>query len=555
MPSEVKRGAVRIATNYMRLISNVLIGLVSVQILVKETGNEGWALISMLGVTAGLANLTEDTLRRSMIRELGAALHSKARDEFITVFNTANILALIMALPTLLIFGVILAILPLFNISPSLMSAAYWIVGCKAIESFFDVIFSPTFNTYIASERMFAHNICMIAQRIARLGAAIWLIVAISDSTSTSDALRSYAIVGAVMYIGVSFVAVLVMMLFIEPRTRPRPWLARRSAVGNLVQVGKWNLTLSLSQNLHMKADQIITNLFFGLTYNAIFGWAMQLSSYVRMLGVGVTDGIDAATARISSLQGNDSVRSMLQHSTRVHAFVAVPSAIGFFVLAEPMMRVWIGDRAEDPDTVIPKTALVIQIMVFGNMIRAVSDGWIGVLYGAGHIRRYAKPVAFWSILNPVIAVFLSMNLPETTAYLGPPIAFTVVTLLLSGIVVPIIGARCLELRTRDLFIPLLRPTLVSIVASPLLVIAAYGIQSWNLLNLAGTCALYALAVTLLSIRFVLDRAERARFMAMATNRVGLLRRRIRGGATPVLPVVPEPPAATQSLPESPSST
>lgn len=520
MASEIKRGLVRILANYTRLISNVLMGLVAVRILLHETGPEGFGLIAMLGATTGVAGLAEETVSRSMVGELSVALQNKEKGHFTRVFNTATFVSAGMACFTLCVYGLIYALIPVFEIEPHLLDAARWIVMFKAMESFCDVLLSPVFNMYVASERMMGYNAWVIAQRTARLMAAVWLVVALDPGTSVADALKTYAVAGAAMYIGVTLLAVLTMMLFVERRTIPRPWLARRSALQGLVKIGKWNMLMTFAQNLHLRADQIITNLFFGLIFNSLFGWAMQLTSYVRMLTVGMTDGLDAATARLSASKGIDSVRQLIRHSTRLHAFVALPTGIGVMVLAEPILRVWLGVKDPEKEAMIVAAVPVMQIVVCGTTARAVGDGWIRVLYGAGHIRTYARPIALWSVMNPILAIVLIKLLPSGAEYLGPPIAFGVVMVSLSAVLVPVVGARCLHMKTSELVRPAVGPAIMALVSCPVLLGAMHLIETWNLAWLALTCAVYAACVTTLCVMFVMTREERTRFGGAIARRL-----------------------------------
>ncbi|QYK47737.1 MAG: oligosaccharide flippase family protein [Phycisphaeraceae bacterium] len=525
MSSEAKRGAVRIAANYTRLLTNVVLGLVSVKILVEVAGDSAFGLVSTLGATTGIANLTEETVRRSMIRELGSALHNEDRSVFTRVFNTALLLAGGMSMITLSVFGLIMLCLWqgwIFEIDPpSLIEAAYWLVAWKAAESVVDVLLSPIINVYIASERMRAFNGWMMLQRLARLSAALGLFFYYGSGADPATALKTYAMVGAILYISANLTAALTMMLFVEGRTRPRPWLARRSELPGLVTVGKWNMAMSTAQNLHLRADQIITNSLFGLIYNTSFGLAMQLTSYVRMLTVGMTDGLDAVTARLSIKKGEESVRDLVRHSTRLHAFVSIPTGIGMLILAEPALDVWVGANLQNRAMVISRATIIMQIIVLGVTLRAISDGWIRILYGAGHIRSYALPIVALSFLNPVVAIVLAKTMPADVAYLGPPIAFSLVTAIISAGVVPLIGGRCLGVSPWALAAPIVRPGAVAIVSAPILVLAIRYVPSWNLLWLGATCGAYAVVVTVLCVRFAMTQQERQRFSGAIMRRLG----------------------------------
>ena len=74
MASEAKRGVIRIAANYTRVFTVVVLGLVIVRLLLKGAGNEGWALIVMLGATAGLGSMVQESVRASLITLLAIPL-------------------------------------------------------------------------------------------------------------------------------------------------------------------------------------------------------------------------------------------------------------------------------------------------------------------------------------------------------------------------------------------------------------------------------------------------------------------------------------------------
>jgi len=89
MASEAKRGVIRLAANYTRVFTVVVLGLVIVRLLLKGAGNDGWALIAMLGATAGMGTMVQESVRTSLIRELGAAYHSGNDDRFRSAYNAA----------------------------------------------------------------------------------------------------------------------------------------------------------------------------------------------------------------------------------------------------------------------------------------------------------------------------------------------------------------------------------------------------------------------------------------------------------------------------------
>lgn len=116
------------------------------------------------------------------------------------------------------------------------------------------------------------------------------------------------------------------------------------------------------------------------------------------------------------------------------------------------------------------RAVLSSQILVLGFTARGISDGWIRLLYGAGHIRRYAPVVLAGGLLNPLLAVGLIYLLPGDWSFTGPAWSFTAIFLTFHALALPWVGARCLRVPYWHMFRPMRRPVAATALASPLLV-------------------------------------------------------------------------------------
>ena len=176
MPSEVKRGSVRILANYTRVFATVGLGLVLVRLLLAGMGNEGWALIALLGSTLGMAAMIQDIVRASMIRELGAAHHSGQPTTFRSTYNAAVAISAVTALLAAGTFTALWFIVPWFKISPDLIPAAQWLVAARGAQVFVVILLTAPFNMYKVTERMVAHNAWLVADRLCYVLAAVWIL-------------------------------------------------------------------------------------------------------------------------------------------------------------------------------------------------------------------------------------------------------------------------------------------------------------------------------------------------------------------------------------------
>src|SRR5690606_27026395 len=114
-------------------------------------------------------------------------------------------------------------------------------------------------------------------------------------------------------------------------------------------------------------------------------------------------------------------------------------------------------------------------------------------------------------IANPIISIALFYLLPEHLMYIGPASAFTGIMLLVHGWLLPVRCAPLIEASIMDMFRPLLRPMIVTLLTLPLLLAARGYIADWSLLILAGVTVVYGVVYAVLTLLIVISAQERKR--------------------------------------------
>lgn len=514
MASEAKRALVRIVANYTRLAASLVLGLMLVRLLLGALGNEAYGLIALLGSTIGISAFMRDVVRRSMIRELSAAHHSDDPLAFRRTYNAALLLAAGIGLVTLALFGVLLVLLPLFRIPDEMLPAARWFVAAKGVELFFLIALGPPVNMFMVTERMAEYNWWLVAERASSVIAAAWVAMG-SGPESIGSGIVQYGALSAGFVI-LTLLTASARIALADRRLWPAPALADREAFGPLLHIGGWYAAVMVAMNLHLRLGGLIMNLAFGLWWNMVFGLAMTLTSYVRMIATGMTTGLDAVTGRLSTRRGNQAVQAVIHHATRLHGLVTFPAALVAVILAGPLLELWVGSRVQDPVQSLPPTATLVRLLTIGIAVRSISDGWITVLYGAGRIRRYAPVVLAGGVANPLLALVLLAVLPDPVRYTAVAWAFSAIMVIVHGGVLPWVAARLLAMRPSQLIVPLWRPLVAAGACAPILLVAVRQVQHWTLWHLAATLGLFGAVYALAVFLFVADRHERARFTRAA---------------------------------------
>jgi O-antigen/teichoic acid export membrane protein len=521
MPSEAKRAVVRIGTNYTRLFIALASGVVLTPVLLAWLGKAGFGLISLLGASVGIAAMAQDVIRQSLIRELASGYHGDDQ-AFRRAYNSAYVISAIAAAITAASFAVIYFLIPMMSIDADLVAGARWLVGAEGVYITIRVLLAPAFNMYVVMERFVFHNYHTAQFRSNYLIAALILYLGFGFA-DVGDAVRAYAILAASMNLALLVIAV-VRILFIDRRLIPSAAYVSRETLGEISHTFGWNTGVIVAMNLHERIPLFIVNIVFGLGGNALYGLALRLAAYVRMATLGVTFGLDAVASRLSAADDHERIKALIRQATRLNAMAAIAGGMFVFVLAEPLLRLWVGRHLENPGQDIPATVTLVQIMMFALMSRAISDGWIKVLYGAGHVKRYAPLVLMGGVLNPVLAIGLLYVVPSSVRFNMPAVAFAAVFTVVHMLILPIVGARCLKVTFGDMLWPIAKPAMAAIVPGIALTLMSVWIgrgPGWSLVLLGVVGGVYGLLFGLGAWVIVLTREERGRVMWMVKRERG----------------------------------
>ncbi|MFG0327259.1 MAG: hypothetical protein ACF8SC_08365 [Phycisphaerales bacterium JB037] len=527
--SEVTKSLRRVTTNYARLFLTLGLGIAEVIVLLKWMGPEAFGLISLLGGTMGLVGIVREIISQSMIRELGAAFHSGDRAHFLRTYHACYVIAVRTTIFSAALFaGLIYALPHILNISPDLMNAAYVFATASAISACLFILCAPTFNMYVVRERFAFQNAWLVARRGCFPVTAIlfWLVM---PDAGPDEALIVYALVANIA----SFVLLLLPVAAVWKRDAelfPRANQTDRQTIRDVMGTFGWNSGVIFSMSMAERIPILFVNWYFGLFGNAVYGVAWRLGAYARMITVGSTFGLEAVTTRISSAtDGAARIPTFIRHTTRLHSWVAFPAGFALAILAEALLTLWVGRSVENPEEVIPVAIPVTQAVVVAMTTRGISEGWIRILYGDGHVRQYAPLVIIASIAIPLLTWLAAETLPPPLDFNSPALAYAFVSIVAYVFLLPLWGARILGLRARNFVTPMLRPALVTLASAPALIVAKeLGVLD-SLLGLFVAAAVFGLVYFGLSLVFVISPDERARALAL----IRALRQRGSGGPLP----------------------
>lgn len=546
---------VRIASNYIRLACTLMLGLALVPVLLRWLGETGFGVVALLGSSVGIANLFQVLIHRSLIRELGVAYHAETDEGFRDYVGMTWMLAAATATLAFLAFVLVAILLRFFQIPEELLGSARVFVLAQGAYSASYVLLSPTLTSYLVREQWVGHSVYFSLLRASNLGAALflWLVIGVDRASG----LAWYGVLHASTAVLILVVASAIAIAR-DPRLRPRFRVSselRRSEMKTLLKTFGWNTTVHLSLNLNDHAPAFILNLFFGPLGNAMWGVAFRLAMYIRMATTGMTFGSDAMSVRVSS-DDDDTLRRagrLFASQGRLAAMVAMPGAAIVLLYAWPVFDLWIGRDLQSYDTIMPAAVLTVRILAIGLLGRAIAEGWMSVLYGAGFVHRYAPVMLTAGLITPLVGIAMIYLLPGTRgvtageafgiSVVGPALALVAIFGGIYLLYLPRVAARCLHLPLRDSIGPLLRPVLLTAICCVVSLAAAgatdgfadlptfsavseAGAERIRPLSLLIPVAVFSLVYAILAPKLVLEQRERDRLWGLTRG----LRKRVRLG-------------------------
>ncbi len=496
---------VRVASNYIRLASTLIIGLILTRVLLRF-GDDAFGLIALLGTGTGLALLFKAVVRTSTVPILGEAFHSEREGWFNQILNSALLCSFVAGILTLGVFVCFALCLKSFTFPEEFYSAALFFIAASAIHSFVNVAISPLINFYIVSERMVAYNLLLFAERVGDIVAAIATLFVIGTHNATS-AVMMYGGMTAFFYVTFNLIAA-ILILRTDQRLKLDFRCIGKEALSAYWNSVSWNACVIVAINLYARIDMFIMNVFFGLFGNMVFSLANQAVGYMRQLIFGLISGMDAVAARLAKTEDRSAMLDMMSHFTKIQALIVFPAAAVLLFAGELLIGIWLHGRFDDPEKTLPMISWVMRILTIGVSARCLSECWMSMMNGSGNVKRYAIPVLIGGLLNPALSILAIMYLPESQRFAGAAIVFATLMTLVHLVAVPVSVSKTFGLSTARVLQPIAKPLILTVASIAIgftasLLVTSELVSKGIFLGLSSLC--FAVGAWLL----VLDDTER----------------------------------------------
>ena len=402
--SNINKVAINTIIQYVELILNVLIGLVSVRLILNALGASDYGIYDLIGGIVALLGFITTTLSQTSMRflsvSLGAGNNNEIRKTFSSCFwlhiYIGSALAVILSVVGLFLFNGAL------NIPADRTNTARIIYYVMTLNLFVSIATTP-FTALLYSHEKFVYVSC-----IRIMDSVIKLLIAVVITYYAFDKLLLYGflmagitVIDTIFYISYTCIKYQDEMSFVV--VPPKSMKAITGFAG-------WTVLDVMGTVASRQGFAILLNGFFGTVVNAVFALARQIEGHMYTISASV---INTMKPQIMKSQGaGDSDRMFRLSMTAgkigftMMSFVAIP----LMVMMPEVLTLWLKDVPEG-------TVLFTRLMVLACMFEQLTRGLVYANQAVGNIKWFSISISLIRILAlPISWILFRCGAPAYTA-------------------------------------------------------------------------------------------------------------------------------------------
>lgn len=398
---------------YIQLVLNVLIGLISIRLILRALGDIDYGIYDLVAGVVGLLSFISSSLSQTSVRFLSVALGRKGSPRQIgEVFSRCFWLHIYTGgvLLVLLFVGGFLLLAGGLNIPDERLFVAKGIYLFMLLSLFLDIAITP-FKALLVSHERFVYISCVgIACSLLKLGTAVTISV-----FDNGDKLLLY---GILMFFVTLFNSICYVVYALrEYRSKMSFRISRVGEMNEIVNFSSWVVLDVLGIVATRQGYSILFNSFFGPVQNAVFALSRQVEGQVYTISSSV---VEAMRPQIMQTYGSGDIKRTYRLSMSAGKFgfsMMSLIAIPLLVMMPEVLGLWLGDVPEG-------TVLFTRLMVVACMLEQLTRGLTYASQASGDIKK----------LSLCVSIIRTSALPISwiLLFLGAPAYVAIVVFLLS---------------------------------------------------------------------------------------------------------------------------
>ena len=375
------RVAFNTIVQYIQLVLNVVIGLVSVRLILAALGKVDYGIYDVVGGVVGLLSFISTSLSQASIRFLSVSLGKKdikdTRKTFRICFwlhvSIAVILTILIEIVGLFLFDGFL------DIPDERINAAKIIYQCVTLTLFLNITVSPFKALINAHEKFWYTSI------IGILNSVLKLIIAIVITYWYSEKLIAYGVLlSLVTVVDFLLIAGYAMFLF-----KPQMSFGKTSIfeVKEMTGFFGWTLLDVLGTVLNRQGYAVLLNRFFGPVTNTTFALARQLEGHMYTISASAVGTMKPQIMKSYGAGDQDRMfRLSLTAGKFGFALMSIVS-IPLIIMMPEVLTLWLKSYPEE-------TVLFSRLLILACMAEQLTKGLVFANQAVGNIKWFSVIVS-----------------------------------------------------------------------------------------------------------------------------------------------------------------
>ena len=452
MESSSRTIAKNTAFLYFRMILVMLVTLYTSRVILEVLGVDDYGLYQAVGGIVGFLAFINNALStgtsRFLTYALGVGDDKKLRETFSTTLSVHIIIALL-----IVCLAETVGLWYVYNkmvIPDEKFTAAVFTFHASIIAAFFSLILVPYSASIIAHEKMSFFAYLSIADVTLKLGAVFML------AATQTHRLEFYGILLLVIQILIFLCYYIYCRRFFN-ETKVKLSIDK-GVFKEIFAFSGWSLFANGSIALNNQGIILLLNLFFAPTVVVARTISLQVNSAANQLVNSFRTAVNPQIVKKLAAGDVAGSHDLLLQSTKFSYFLMLVICLPFFLLAEPILQLWLGEIPE-------YSTIFVQIILIQSLFQVFDTSFYTALYALGRIRENAlisPTVGFLTF--PIVYVFFKLGYsPVIMSW-----AFLIGYVLLGILIKPFLIVKIADYRWRDIWSVFRSSILVTVVSVPI---------------------------------------------------------------------------------------
>jgi len=483
-----------VTTRYLAITTEMLVGLLTLPFNLHHLGKEAyglWMLTGSLMVHFSLLDMGYGGALVKFIAQYRAHRNARALNEIAStlffVFTAVGIVAYLVTI--VLAFN----LEHLFRLTPEEVSTGRWILMIIGLNVAMNFPFSIFGGVVAGFQRYDANNVVAVSCSIlvGLIGVGVLLLgYGLVPVVASTTAVR----------IGAYFLYRL-NAYRIYPPLRVRWSLFRRDRLREVTGFSVYASIIDWANKLNYQLDEFVIGAFLGAAPVAVWTVGDRVISATQRLTNQLNGVLFPVVVESDVTNQQSRLQRVLLEGTRLSLATVLPIAIVLIVLAQPLIRGWVGQK-------MIESAAVIQILAFAVAFRVGTATSTTLLKGSGKVRYLAIVNIVTGVVNLALSAVLIRRFGLQGVAWGTlvPIAFSSMFLLFPA------ACRRVELTVLDAVRRAIWPPVWPAIVCGLVLLGTSRISSGTLLAVLVQAAGAGLLYELLFFGLAIGRTDRAQY-------------------------------------------